>query len=50
MVGGKVVALNASLAREWITEPVGTRFNFEDQQIEWIGKPFSEEGKNRRRR
>ena len=26
-------------------EPVGHQFNFEDAQLEWIGKPFTEEGK-----
>jgi hypothetical protein len=49
MVGGKVMALNASLAKEWGTEPVGHQFNFEDKDIEYIGKPFTDEGKREAR-
>ncbi len=45
MVGGKVEALNASLASEWRVEPVGHQYNFDDSELEWIGKPFTEEGK-----
>jgi predicted amidohydrolase YtcJ len=45
MVGGKVMALNASLAKEWGVEPVGHQFGFEDKDVEWIGKAFSEQGK-----
>ena len=40
-----MVALNASLAQEWKTEPVGQQFNFKDEDVDWIGKPFSENGK-----
>ena len=45
MVGGKMVTLNASLAGEWAVPPVGNQFNFDDKQLEWIGKAFTEEGK-----
>ena len=45
MVGGKMTDLNASLAKEWNTPEVGVQFNFDDAQIEWIGKAFTEEGK-----
>jgi hypothetical protein len=45
MVGGKVIALNASLATEWGTDPLGHQFTFEDTDVEWIGKAFSEQGK-----
>jgi hypothetical protein len=45
MVGGRTMALNASLATEWGVEPVGNQFNFDDAQLEWIGKPITEDGK-----
>jgi len=45
MVGGKIEALNASLASEWGVAPVGYEYNFDDSELEWIGKPFTEEGK-----
>jgi predicted amidohydrolase YtcJ len=45
VVGGRTVALNESLAKEWGVPPVGPQFNFDDTAIEWIGKPFSEDGK-----
>jgi predicted amidohydrolase YtcJ len=45
MVGGKIEALNTSLASEWGVEPVGHQYNFDDNQLEWIGKPFTEDGK-----
>lgn len=45
MMGGKMIVLNASLAGEWGISEVGPQFGFEDDQIEWIGKPFTEEGK-----
>ena len=45
MVGGQVIALNASLASEWGVEPVGYQYNFNDEEVEWIGEPFTEEGK-----
>ena len=45
MVGGRVTALNASLADEWGVEPVGYQLNFEDEEVAWIGEPFTEEGK-----
>jgi predicted amidohydrolase YtcJ len=45
MVGGKVTVLNASLATEWGVPEVGHQFNFEDAQVEWIGKPFSDDAR-----
>ena len=48
MVGGDIKALNALLATEWQVEPVGYQYNFEDSEMEWIGKPFTEEGKKKR--
>jgi predicted amidohydrolase YtcJ len=45
VVGGKTAALNASLAKEWGVPEVGKQFNFEDSQLDWIGKSFSENGK-----
>jgi len=44
MVGGNIRALNESIAREWGVQPVGPQFNFDDEDLEWIGKPFTEEG------
>lgn len=45
MVGGKVSALNTSLATEWKTTPVGNQYGFEDKDIEWIGKKLAEDSK-----
>jgi hypothetical protein len=45
MVGGRVTALNASLADEWGVDPVGYQLNFKDEEVAWIGEPFTEEGK-----
>ena len=45
MVGGRVTALNASLASEWSVEPVGYQYSFEDEEVAWIGEPFTEEGR-----
>ncbi len=45
MVGGKIQALNSSLANVWGVDPVGYQYNFDDKDIEWVGKPFTEEGK-----
>ena len=45
MVGGRIAALNASLADEWKIPPVGNQYSFEDKDIEWIGKPQTTEGK-----
>ncbi len=45
MVGGKIQALNSSLANVWGVDPVGYQYNFDDTDIEWVGKPFTEEGK-----
>ncbi len=44
MVGGDIKVLNASLASEWETGPVGPQYNFEDSETEWIGKAFTPEG------
>jgi hypothetical protein len=38
MVGGKVVALNATLAKEFSTEPVGHQYDFEDSELDWLYK------------
>jgi hypothetical protein len=40
-----MAALDASLAKEWGIDPIGHQFNFEDHQVAWIGKAFSDEGK-----
>jgi hypothetical protein len=40
MVGGKIQALNSSLATEWNTPQVGNQYNFEDKDIAWIGQPM----------
>lgn len=45
MVGGRIVSLNGSLAKEWGAEPVGPQFNFDDKQIEWIEKAITEDGR-----
>ncbi|MBI2821852.1 MAG: amidohydrolase family protein, partial [Acidobacteria bacterium] len=45
MVGGKMVVLNASLASELNMAPIGNQYDFKDSDIEWIGKPQTEEGK-----
>ena len=45
MVGGKIQALNETLAKEWGVEQVGPQYNFDDKRLEWIGKPFTAEGK-----
>ncbi len=44
MVGGDIKVLNASLASQWGTAPVGPQYNFEDSEIEWIGKAFTPDG------
>jgi hypothetical protein len=44
-IGGKMSNLNASLATEWGVPQVGPQFNFQDSQMEWIGKAFTEVGK-----
>jgi len=44
MVGGKMVTLNGSLGKEWGTPEVGTQFHFDDTQVAWIGKAYTEEG------
>ena len=45
MVGGKMGALQPSLANEWGVEAVGHEYNFDDSQLDWIGQPFTDEGK-----
>jgi predicted amidohydrolase YtcJ len=45
MVGGKVMALNATLAKEWGVPEVGRQLNFEDSALDWIGKPFSDDAR-----
>jgi predicted amidohydrolase YtcJ len=45
VVGGKTMALNESLAKEWGVEAVGPQFTFEDSQLEWIGKAFTDDSK-----
>ena len=45
MVGGKIEALHGSLDNQWGVEPVGHQYNFDDNQLEWIGKAFTDEGK-----
>ena len=44
MVGGDIKVLNASLASQWGTAPVGPQYNFEDSEMEWIGKAFTPDG------
>jgi hypothetical protein len=29
----------------WGVEEVGHQYNFDDKDIEWMGQPFTEEGK-----
>jgi predicted amidohydrolase YtcJ len=45
MVGGKMMSLNEALAKDWKMEEIGPQFSFDDAQIEWIGKPVTDEGK-----
>jgi predicted amidohydrolase YtcJ len=45
MVGGKIINLKAALAKEFNTTEVGPQTGFEDAQVEWIGKAFTDEGK-----
>ena len=45
MVGGKMGALQPSLANEWGVGAVGHEYDFDDSQLDWIGQPFTEEGK-----
>ena len=45
MVGGKIEALQPPLANEWGVGAVGHEYSFEDSQLEWIGKPITEDGK-----
>ena len=45
MVGGRMAILNASLAKEWNTQPIGSQYNFDDKDVAWIGQPLSDEAK-----
>ena len=42
MVGGKVIVLQESLARDFGVEPVGPAYTFEDADLEHLGKPLAE--------
>ena len=44
MVGGKVVVLQESLARDFGVEPVGPAYTFEDADVAHIGRPLAESG------
>ncbi|MCH6570637.1 MAG: amidohydrolase family protein [Acidobacteria bacterium] len=44
MVGGKVVVLQESLARDFGVEAVGPAYTFEDADVAHIGKPLAEAG------
>jgi hypothetical protein len=41
MVGGKVVVLQESLARDFGVEAVGPAYTFEDSDLEHLGKPLA---------
>jgi hypothetical protein len=45
MVGGKMINLKAGLAKDWSVSEIGPQTGFEDSQVAWIGKPFTDEGK-----
>jgi hypothetical protein len=40
-----MVNLQTVTAKDWNLAEVGPQTGFEDSQIEWIGKAFTEEGK-----
>ena len=42
IVGGKIAALQESLANEFGMEPIGPAFDFEDEDVEHLGKPIAE--------
>ena len=42
MLGGKMVALQESLASDFGMQPVGPAFDFNDEDVEHLGKPLSE--------
>ncbi|MBI2821257.1 MAG: amidohydrolase family protein [Acidobacteria bacterium] len=42
MVGGKMIVLQDSLAKEFGVEPAGPAYNFRDEDVEHIGKPLVE--------
>jgi hypothetical protein len=42
MVGGKIAALQESLANDLGMEPIGPAFDFKDEEVEHLGKPIAE--------
>ena len=50
MVGGKIVVLQAPLARDFSMQPVGPPYSFEDEDVEHIGKPLVEIAEKFRRK
>jgi hypothetical protein len=42
MVGGKVIVLQESLAKDFGVEPVGPAYTFKDADVEHLGKPLAE--------
>ncbi len=42
MVGGKLIVLQESLARDFGLQPVGPRYDFRDEDVEHIGSPLVE--------
>jgi predicted amidohydrolase YtcJ len=42
MVGGKMIVLQAPLARDFGTEPVGPAYTFKDEDVEHIGIPLAD--------
>ena len=42
VMGGDIVALQASLANEFGLEPVGPGFDFKDEDVEHLGRPLAE--------
>jgi predicted amidohydrolase YtcJ len=44
MVGGRMVNLNAVQAKDWGVPEIGMQFHFDDAQVAWIGKAFTEDG------
>mgnify|MGYP001331731267 FL=1 len=42
VMGGDIVALQASLANEFGLDPVGPGFDFKDEDVEHLGRPLAE--------
>jgi hypothetical protein len=42
MVGGKMIVLQESLARDFGVEPVGPAYTFKDADVEHLGKSLAE--------